>query len=472
MSAPVIWILLPLIAAVMLMLNPRQQAAAVQGGMISFLLAVIALLIPIDTAILLGTSSLKISGSILLLGRSFQFGPDDGPLLVMIYGLAALWFFGSGAAGAGQRFVPLGLAIISLLVASLAVEPFLYAALLFEIAAMLAVPLLVAPQVEMPLAVRRPHRGALRFLIYQTLAMPFILFAGWMLTGVEASPGDLALTVQSGVMLGLGFSFLLAIFPLYNWIPMIAEEASPYVLGFMLWILPLFAILLALGFLDRYAWLRTSPQMTSAIRLAALVLLVSGGWFAAFQRHLGRMLAFAAVSEVGLAIFAISLNIPLSTELVFLLFIPRGLELTVWALGMSILKRNSESLYFRSLQGLARPFPLASAALVMANLSMAGFPLMAGFPGRLALWEQSAQLSLGLTVWMIAGFLGLLIGAIRSLAVLTMAPEKTRWQWSETRIQLIMLGTGIFALFILGLFPQIMRPLMAQLPLMFEHLAQ
>ena len=53
------------------------------------------------------------------------------------------------------------------------------------------------------------------------LAMPFILFAGWLLAGVESSPGDIELVVQSATLLALGFSFLLAVFPLYSWIPLL-----------------------------------------------------------------------------------------------------------------------------------------------------------------------------------------------------------------------------------------------------------
>jgi formate hydrogenlyase subunit 3/multisubunit Na+/H+ antiporter MnhD subunit len=465
MSAPVLWILVPMIAGGIIVFIPRERTAAIQGTWISALLALIALVIPINTALVLGPFSLKIAASVQILGRSFSFEPADGPVLAVIYGLAALWFAGTAAASAGRRFVPLGLAITSLLVASIAVEPFLYAALFMEIAAMLAIPLLVIPT-------RPVGRGTLRFLIYQTLAMPFILFSGWMLAGVEASPGDIALTTQSGVMLGVGFAFLLAVFPLYNWIPMLAEETSPYVLGFMLWVLPTFAVIFALGFLDRYAWLRTSPQLPSAMRLAGLIMLVSSGWFAAFQHHIGRIMGYAAITETGLVLIIMTLGSISSIELVFILFISRGFELAVWGLSVSILKNESESLRFRSLQGLARSYPLVTAGLVFAHLSMTGFPLLAGFPPRLALWEQLARGSLGLALWLLVGLLGLLFGALRTLAVLAMAPENTPWKLKESRIQAIMLGVGVTCLFVIGMFPQVLHPFLVQLPSMFEHLAQ
>jgi formate hydrogenlyase subunit 3/multisubunit Na+/H+ antiporter MnhD subunit len=330
-------------------------------------------------------------------------------------------------------------------------------------ASLLTVPLLILPY-------QPPRRGALRFLIYQTLAMPFILFSGWMLAGVEASPGDLALTTQSSVMLGLGFAFLLAVFPLYNWIPMLAEEASPYAVGFLLWALPAFTVIFALGFLDRYVWLRTSPELSEAIQLAGLFMVASGGIFAAFQRHLGRIMGYAAIVGTGLMTLALNLKSPASLEITFLLLISRGVELAVWSLGIATIRLKSESLRFGSVQGLVRAYPFAVTAVVLANLSMTGFPLLAGFPSRLILWEELARQSFGSAFWLLIGFLGLLVGAIRSLASLSMAPEGTAWQWSETATQTVMLGVGIFGLVVLGLFPQIVQPFLSSLPIMFEHI--
>jgi NADH:ubiquinone oxidoreductase subunit 2 (subunit N) len=463
MNAPIIWILVPFAGGVLILITLRERLSALSGGTLAAILSMLALIFPIDTALLIGPVSMKISASVQFLGRSFVLSTADGPLLALIYGLAALWFFGTQASGTAHRFVSLGLMIFSLLVASIAVEPFLFAALLLEMAAMLVVPLLV------PLH-QKPGRGVIRFIIHQTLAMPFILFSGWMLAGVEASPGDISLTTQAGTMLGLGFAFLLAIFPLYHWVPMLAEETSPYATGFLLWVLPLFTIIFALGFLDRYAWLRTSPQLSAVIQFAGIFLVVSGGFFAAVQRHLGRMMAYAAIAETGLAILAMGLKSSEVVNIVFLLLLPRGLELVVWALGLSIFKQNVFSLHFTDLQGIARKYPIATAAVVVAHLSMTGFPVLAGFPPRLALWQELAERSLSASFWVFIGVLGLLIGAVRTLAVLTMTDEHADWVTYESRMHTAMLGIGVAGLVILGVFPQLTQVLLAGLPAMFVHL--
>lgn len=465
MSAPFLWIILPLLigAAIFFLLNER-VSAYIAGGVAAFL-SLIALFIPIDTALLLGPLSLKISPSIAVFGRSFEFSIADGPLLAMIYGISALWFFGSESTGLAHRFSSLGLMIIALLTASIAVEPFLYAALLLEMAAMLIVFLLVP-------IYQAPGRGVVRYIVYQTLAMPFILFSGWMLAGVEANPGNIETILQSGVMLSLGFAFLFAVFPFYNWIPQLMEEAPPYAVGFLLWALPVFTVIFALGFLDRYAWLRNTPQLVNAILFSGVIMVASGGLFGALQRHLGRVLAYAAIAETGLFLVILGLSTSNILEIVFLALIPRGLELSIWALALSIIKRKAYPLKFNDIQGLMRKYPVASSSLILAHLSVAGFPLLAGFPSRIALWQALSAQSLAAAFWVFLGLAGLLTSAFRTLAAMVMSADEVRWELNETWAQIFMLGVGVLGLFALGLFPQFLRPFISSLPLLFEHLAQ
>jgi NADH-quinone oxidoreductase subunit N len=463
MSAPFIWIFLPLVIGGFSLLITQERLATIVGGVTAITLTIAALIVPIDEALSFGSFSLKVASSFQILGRNLTLDSSQAPLLAILFGVTALWFFGAESVGVARRLTPLGLIIISLLVASIAVQPFLYAALLIELSILVAVPLLS------PLN-QTPSRGVIRFLIYQTLGMPFILIAGWLSAGVEASPGDLALTIQSTTMLGLGFAFLLAVFPLYNWIPLLMEEGSPYIVGFLLWLLPTVTSILGMSFLDRYAWLRTSDQVISALRVSGLLMVVTGGVWMAFQRHLGRMMAFAAVAETGFILLSLSLDPKIGLGIVFLLLIPRGLGLAVWALSLSVLDSNSESLRFPSVQGLARAYPLATAGLILSALSTAGFPLLAGFPPLLALWNGLARQSLSDSLWLLIGIIGLAAGAIRMLAVMVMADEKTAWASKESWAQRGMLGIGVIGLFILGLFPQAANPILDKLPLMFQQL--
>lgn len=465
MSAPILWIVLPAALAVPLLFIENQRILTILGGSLAILLALIALVIPIDQALQIGNFSLKIAPAIQILGRRLILVPADGSLLAIFYGLVAMWFFGGEVTDTARRLVPLGLIVAALLMASIAVEPFLYAAILIEMAVLLAIPLLL------PLN-QAPGPGVMRFLIYQTLGMPFILFAGWLLAGVEASPGDLALAIQSATILGLGFAFLLALFPLYTWLPMLAEEVSPYVLGFLFWVLPTVTIIFGMGFLDRYSWLRTSGELTQIMSAGGLLMVVTGGLWSAFQRHLSRQMAYAVIAETGFSLLALSLTPVKAVETVFLLIIPRSLALLVWAMSLTRMRGLVESMRFSTVQGLARSHPVTAAGLVLAHFSVAGFPLLAGFPVRLALWEGLASQSLGIAFWFLIGILGLLTGATRTLAVLVMAPQGTGWELQERWGSGILIGIGVISLFILGVFPQTFRFVLANLPVMFEHLGK
>lgn len=465
MSAPLLWIILPGALAVPALLINNRRILTILGSGLAVLLAVAALILPIDQAITVGIFSIKIAPDIEILGRRLILSPADGSLLAIFYGLVAMWFFGGEVTGTGQRLVPLGLMIVALLVASIAVEPFLYAAILIEIAVLLAVPLLL------PLN-QAPGPGMMRFLIYQTLGMPFILFAGWLLAGVESSPGDVALAVQSAIILGLGFAFLLAMFPFFVWLPMLAEEASPYALGFLFWVLPTITIIFGMGFLDRYSWLRTSAQLSQILSVGGLLMVVTGGLWSAFQRHLSRQMAYAVIAETGFSLLAFSLSSEKVVDAVFLLIIPRSLALLVWSMALTRLKEEVEPLRFSVVQGLARKHPVTTAGLILAHFSVAGFPLLAGFPIRLALWEGLASQSLGIAFWFLVAILGLLTGATRTLAVLVIAPQGTGWDLQERWDSGVLIGIGVVGLFLLGIFPQIFRPIMDNLPAMFEHLGK
>ncbi|MBE7534581.1 MAG: hypothetical protein HS124_02470 [Anaerolineales bacterium] len=464
-TAPTIWIFFPILLGGSLAFVHNRKFLSYFSAMVAVLLALMAQFVPIDKALLIGGISLKISPSFTILGRALTIASTEGALLTLIYGGAALWFFGSLAIYNTTQIAPLGFIIIGLLVASVAVQPFLYAALFIQLAVLISVPMLVS--LSQP-----PGKGVLRFLIYQTLAMPFILMAGWLLAGVEASPGDLALAVQAASMLGLGFAFLLAIFPLYSWIPMLMEDSHPFIVGFLLWILPTMALIFLTGFLDRYSWLRTSPQLVFTLRAAGLLMIVSGGFWAALERHLGRIMAFGVIAETGFSLLALSLNTSAGILILFLLIPARTLTSALWSFGLSVIRNRVKTMRFSDIRGVLYDAPLAGAAIVLAMLSTGAFPLLAGFPPRLALWQNLASVSNSAALWMGIGILGLLMGAIRSLAAMSITEEFIGWSSQESLSQRLILGLGVIGLFILGVFPKSAQFFLSDLPLMFERLGR
>jgi formate hydrogenlyase subunit 3/multisubunit Na+/H+ antiporter MnhD subunit len=466
LNAPVLWLGIPAAASIILWAIRSERWTAILGGSLALVLSLLAIAIPIDQAILVGGFSIRIAPVFEIFGRRFILSGSDQMILVLIYGIVAFWYFGAGVAGIAHRLVPLGFLITSLLLGSLAVVPFLYAALLIEMAVLIAVPLLI-PQG------RRPGKGVLRFLIFQTLAMPFILMSGFLLSGVEASPSDLNLVIQASVLLGLGFALLLAVFPFYTWIPMICEEAPPYATGFVLMIFPTISILFGLSFLDRYTFLRESRQLYEILRFIGIVTLLTAGTWALFERHAARIMGYASIIATGFSILAMGLpNAAMGVGLVFLLIIPRALGLGIWSLALTILQGKTLSLLFDDIKGKAKSLPFAGAALVGAALSMAGMVPLVGFPVQYSLWRGIGEVSVSLGIWFGIGVLGLLVGALRTMAIIVSSPPGTPWQTMESWSERILSGLGIIALIFLGLFPQWTQIVLASLPTLFERLGK
>jgi formate hydrogenlyase subunit 3/multisubunit Na+/H+ antiporter MnhD subunit len=254
---------------------------------------------------------------------------------------------------------------------------------------------------------------------------------------------------------------------------MICEEAHPYAAGFVLMIFPTIGILFGLSFLDRYTFLRESRQLYEILRFIGIVTLATAGIWAMFQNHAGRLMGYASIVATGLSILAMSLpNTGTAVGLVFLLIIPRALGLGVWSLALTVLQYRVPSLNFRTIKGQARSLPFVGAAILGASFSLAGVVPLVGFPIQYSLWLGLGQVSIPLGIWFGIGTLGLLVGGLRTAVVLVTAPADTSWHSSESWEERILLGLGVVALFLLGLFPQWSRLILDNLPAVFERLGK
>jgi formate hydrogenlyase subunit 3/multisubunit Na+/H+ antiporter MnhD subunit len=464
MTAPLIWIILPAMAsAILYVLRRWKNLVAVAAVLLCIFLAWLAWILPIGEAVTLGTwpirASIKISETMFVLGRQLIIQNNMRPLLILAFLSSGLWFAGSRLIRADSTFIPLGLSIIALLISALAVFPFLYAALFIEIAMILSIPVLSPPPSS-------EHRGTIRFLVLFTIGFPFILLAGWRLSGIEAVPGDPAQVMQITILLGLGFAFLMAVFPFHTWIPMISETGQFFPAAYILFILPAAVSIFAHQFLTRYIWIKQIPSVLDGIfYLGTAMVLLSGLW-AAFQRHAGRIFGFAVLMEIGFTMIAFRLDmqapqIPALSGIFYASLLPRCLALLLASICIGYISINVPNLEFRSIQGIARQLPLAAIGVLVSLFTLVGFPLTAGFPPHLALWTAVAQISSAAIIPLMLGIAGLLFSSFRCTAVMLMSPGDQSWKVGETRPIAAAILTLCLALVLLGIFPNWFIPAMS-----------
>lgn len=467
MSTPFVWIIFPaLVSVVLLILQRWERLVAVIGTLTCTILAALAWWLPTKEQFFIGPWVIRLANSLSIFGRHFVLTAEERPMLIVFYLGVAFWFGASVVAGAGRWFIPLGLGMTALLTAAVAVEPFLYAALLIELAVLISIPFLTPPSSQRP-------SGILRYLTFQTLGMPFILFTGWMLSGIEAEPADSSLVLHASVLIGLGLALLFGVFPFHTWIPMLMKDCQPYVSAFVLILLPGAISFLMLEFLQRFPWLR-ADEILMILRSVGILMVVIAGALTAFEQHLARMLGYAVLIEIGFILIVAGSANSKNTDDVLRSFyaaaFPRGLGFGLWALGLSIFHSRTPRLYMKDVEGLGRVFPLATCGVILGNLSLAGLPLLPGFPIRLAIWENLAELSPQAAYLTLLGCLGLMLAGLRTLAALVGGASETKWQMDESTSQRIFLLVGLCAFILAGLMVQWLLPLFANLPQAFQPL--
>lgn len=448
-------------SAALFFLRRWYRVSVLVGTLLCLILAGLAWQFPIEQTVRLGPWALRLADTFSLLGRQLTLNAADQPLLTLIYLIAAFWFGASYIGQAGRLLVPLGLAMVVALTAALAVKPFLYAALLIELAALLAIPILSEPGSPV-------QRGVLRFLTFQTMGMPFLLFTGWLLEGSESGVGNPQMMLRAILLIVFGLAFILAIFPFHTWVPMLAGQARPYPAAFVLTIVPLMVILFGIGLLDQYASLRNYPNLPELLQRLGLVVCLTSSIGMAFERNMGRILGYAILVETGFSLLA--LGLPGGALLSISMILPRTLAVGVWALGLMAIQAHHADLKYYSLSGAAWGLPFASAAVLVAQFSIAGFPLLAGFPIRLALWEGAAAQSIWVALGALISVAGLFVSSLRTLAVLVKRNNGAHWTSTESFSAKIFLGIGIAAIILVGITPQWVLPVLAEVIQSFPKL--
>ncbi|MFU8847257.1 MAG: NADH-quinone oxidoreductase subunit N [Opitutales bacterium] len=332
----------------------------------------------------------------------------------------------------------------------------------------------------------RQAEAALKYFFIGSVAAAFLLFGLSLLFGISGSlelrgiaetignmGADPVLLVAIAFIL-VGFGFKVAAVPFHLWAPDAYQAAPVSVAGFIASASKVAGFFIAAKFLliglgtatGNADWGEFGVGWAPLLAALATLSMLIGNIGALAQRSVTRIMAFSGVGHSGfvLAALAAAQNEALRAVLFYSLIYGLA-NLTAFGV-IGLVRRSRESDAVEAFAGLGRSSPLAASALVLALLSLAGLPPLAGFFGKFQLF--AAALSGGIDpaarIWLVG--IALFMSAVslyyylRILKYVFFAESTTDTPItsdSQTKVVLIVSGA---LLILLGLIP---GPLLAMI---------
>ena len=449
MSAPIIWIAIPIFISLLLfIIREYRFLTLIFGGITCLLLALMAFTFKIEVVFPIGPLSLEIPSTFSILGRNFVITENELFIVGLIFTMGAFWIFGSRIAGTNMFFVPIILAMSALFIAALSVQPFLYAALIIEIVVLISIPIFF--QKTQPV-----KQGVIRFLVFQTIAVPFILFSGWALNVAPTSVDSQLVYIQAGILLFIGIGLWLAIFPFYTWVPLLSKDGHPYAAGFIFSMYTSTIFIFLMDFFNNYNWLREETLLLSISQILGIIMVVLGGLFAAFQKELTRLLGYAVMVEIGFSLLALSLSQEIGWRSYILLLIPRIFGIAICSLTISLWRNQGLDMKLETFKGQIFKTPYTLIGFLLGWFTLAGLPLLGGFPTKLPVLIGLSQTSINPIFFVSLGLFGLFVSGFRFLSFVFSRPEGENEQISEPLIQKLFIIIGVLFLGVMGILPNL-----------------
>jgi len=468
MSAPFIWVIVPFfISVALLFLRKNYQITALAQTVVCILLVLILLVVHVGDFDSTQGLSINLSGTYNLLGRTLEFKNSDKFVIGIFYTVLAAWSAVLLIQNKHSKIIPLGLSLTSLLLAAIAVEPFLYSALLIEVTVIIGSILVVDLQTG-------KSKGIIRALIFFTMGMPFILLAGWYLAGGETSPVNNTQLVQATVLLGFGFVFWLGIFPFHSWIPLVAEESDVADGLYILAILPFAIFIILLKYLNGFVWLRDYALVYQALLLIGLAMTITGAIWATFQTNIKKLTGYLVITYSGLLLIALGLNTNQGFQIFSELLMPRFLSIFLLMISFLAIEKKDEIRKISDLDSLVYRFPIASLSMLTAFFSVTGMPLTVGFLPVQSLYQAAAKSSTVITGLIIASIALLSISFLRIFLVIMqpLADEFDTVSILDDLKENKFLAVTIVIVLLAGLIPNIFFPSFNQILNSFEFLVR
>jgi NADH-quinone oxidoreductase subunit N len=275
----------------------------------------------------------------------------------------------------------------------------------------------------------RSTEAGLKYFILGALSSGLLLYGASLLYGYTGTTNfdTMAVALQNeevlslGVITGMvlllsGLAFKIAAVPFHMWTPDVYEGAPTSVTAFFAIVPKLAALALLLRvFMGPFADL--ADQWQQVVVLISMASMILGSIGAIAQTNIKRMLAYSSIGHMGYALIGLaSANVTgVKAVMVYAaLYMVASIGTFAIVLMMKQKERMVENIH--NLAGLAGRQPMIALAMAAMMFSMAGIPPLAGFFGKLFIFQ--AAINAELYALAIVGVLTSVIAAFYYLRII------------------------------------------------------
>ena len=281
-------------------------------------------------------------------------------------------------------------------------------------------------------AIRRDHvksaEAGVKYFVLGAMASGFLLFGISLIYGYSGttnfaavsgflSGGDLALGPLVGMVFVLaGIAFKVSAVPFHMWTPDVYEGAPTPVTALFA-IVPKVAAMALLARLLLEAFPGAQEHWMQMVWILSAASMALGAFAGIAQENIKRLMAYSSIGNMGYALIGLVVGTHGGVgSMIVYMTIYMAMSAGVFAI-ILCMRRNGQALQnISDLAGLSHNAPLMAYGLAILMFSMSGIPPMAGFFGKLMIFE--AAVSSGFYVLAVFGVLTSVVAAYYYLRII------------------------------------------------------
>ena len=229
--------------------------------------------------------------------------------------------------------------------------------------------------------------ASLKYLIQGSIGSVLILFGIALIyfsigtlnmadIAVKIKGADKTTVIISIILMITGFGIEAAIFPLNSWLPD-AHSSAPSSISA---VLSGFVIEVALVIIMKIIFLIFSAtEFLTFFAIVGVITLLMGELSAFKQENIKRILAYSSIGQIGLILFAFSLNTPRGVSGALFQIINHAFSKSLLFLSAGYLIHKTGSKNISDYKGIAKSMPFVGILYIIGVLSLIGIPPFIGF---------------------------------------------------------------------------------------------